>query len=324
MPQASKALGDLSGALKVFEEVLASERGGFLSQTAAANALSRCYRKVGDLGRAVSVGEASLLRLRGAGLAGIDEEFQLVATLAAAYFERGSVAYATRLCREVIQKAEESDSAPARAAIYWNASVRQSESGDPVGALPLSRRALAVLDQAEQFGNLSRLRAQLAVMQLQLDPPEIEEATAGLEQAAAEIGGVGGSAVDRARTTFHLARAKYMALDYDAARALAERASSDSAGLAPTIHADSLALLGQLDAVAGNLGGARAHYQRAAMTLAAAGEVMDRQTAQLWLDLASLLESVDLAPEALDAYRRSAASSGLRPSATRAGSRHLV
>jgi hypothetical protein len=190
----------------------------------------------------------------------------------------------------------------------------QAEGGDPASALPLAQRALALLIEADHLANVTRLRAQLAVMQLQLDPPELEEATAGLERAAAEFEALGGSAVDRARTTFHLAKARFLAHDFEAARQLADQASAASEGLAPALAADALALTGQLEAAKGDVDAAKHYFQRAALTLAAVGEAMDRQTAQLWLDLATLLDSVGMAAEAIDAYRRSAASTGMRPS----------
>ena len=51
-------------------------------------------------------------------------------------------------------------------------------------------------------------------------------------------------------------------------------------------------------------------YQKAVHRLSAIGA--DQSAAQLWFDLADLLEGVGLTEDALDAYRRAAASSGLR------------
>lgn len=320
---ALEVVGDTEAALDMLESILADEFATPTMQLRAATALSRCYREAGDLGRAISAGESVLSRMAALQLDRTDEALQLVATVAAAYFGRGDVTYAARLCRRALEHADETNSPSARAAIYWNASIMQSERGDAAGALPLAERALTLLVESDHLANVTRLRAQLAVIQLQLDPPELDEATAGLERAAAELEALGGSVVDRARTVFHLAKAKFLGRDLMAARQLADQARAASAGIAPTIAADAWALLGQVEMDEGSLLGAKECYQQAALTLAAAGEAMDRHTAQLWLDLASLLESVGLSAEALDAYRRSAASTGMRPSHARTSHRVL-
>lgn len=317
---ALEATGDVIGALDVLETVIDSDAIGVTSRAIAAVSLSRCYRETGDLGRAIAIGESTLALLAAQGLDGTDEAVRLASTVAAAYFERGDVTYAVRLCRKAVEQAEASSSPAARASAYWNASIMQSEGGDPASALPLARRALALLEESDHHAHIGRLKAQLAVIQMQVDPPELAEAINGLEQAAADFEMTGGSAVDRTRVTFHLAQAHFLAGDLGQARTLANKATCSDAG-APRTKADAYALLGQVDAAEGDVAGARENYRRAVLTLAVAGEAMDRQTAQLWLDLASLLESVGLETAALDAYRRSAASSGLRPSSSRSSTR---
>ena len=310
---ALEVVGRTEEAMDALEGLLADTGTTTGVRVRAATALSRCYRESGDLGRAISIGETTLTDLAGIGLDGTDEALQLVATVAAAYFQRGDTTYAARLCRQAVTRSDEANSPSARAALYWNASVMRSETGDTAGALPLAERALALLTEADNLANASRLRAQLAIMQLQLDPPDVAEATAGLERALAELEATGGLAVDRARVSFYLAKARFLAGDREEADRLAGDALAVAESLAPVLTADILAFLGQLEAARGDVDAARATFQRAALTLAGAGETMDRQTAQLWLDLATLLESVGEAEEALDAYRRSAASTGLRP-----------
>ncbi|GAA4702644.1 helix-turn-helix transcriptional regulator [Nocardioides conyzicola] len=309
--------GDLRAALDVLQTVLVADVASPATRVRAATSLSRCYREVGDLDRAIAVGESILAELATQDLDHTDEALQLLATVAAGYFERGDVEHAASMCRRGVTLVDESNSPTARASLYWNASVMQSEAGDTVGALPLAEKALALLEEADHQSNVTRMRAQLAVMQLQLDPPEIESATAALERAAAEFDALGGSAVDRARTTFHLAKAKFLGQDLGEARRLALQARAVAQDLSPRLTADSLVLLGQIDAADDDLDAARERFQQAALELAAAGEAMDRHTAQLWLDLAHLLESVDMPDAALDAYRRSAASTGLRPQRVR-------
>lgn len=318
---ALEATGDLEGALDALEAIQRDETSTPSARLRAAISLSRCYRESGDLNRAIAVGESVLDGIADSDLARTDEALQLVATVAAAHFSRGDVTYAARLCRRAIEVADEASSPGARAAIYWNASIMQSERGDAAGALPLAEKALALLAETDHLASINRLRAQLAVIQLELDPPALTEAAAGLERAAAEFEALGGSAVDRARTVFYLAKVRFLEGDLGGARALADQALGAATDLAPRLAADCLTLLGQVAMAEGHADGAREHYQRAVLTLAAAGDSMDRQTAQLWLDLAGLLESVGMAAEALDAYRRSAASTGMRPSHARTSTR---
>lgn len=312
--RALEVTGDTDGALDTLETIHKDDTSSPSARLGAAISLSRCYRESGDLNRAIAIGESVLDDVADSPLERTDEAIQLAATVAAAYFSRGDVTYAARLCRQAIAHADEANSPTARASVYWNASIMQSERGDAAGALPLAETALRLLTEADHLASMARLRAQLAVIQLQLDPPALAEARAGLEQAATELEALGGSAVDRARTVFYLAKVRFLEGDLVEARATALEAIEATSDLSPRLTADGLALLGRIDAAEGDHTGARQHYQRAALALASAGEAMDRQAAQLWLDLASLLQSVGLAEEALDAYRRSAASTGMRPS----------
>ena len=75
-------------------------------------------------------------------------------------------------------------------------------------------------------------------------------------------------------------------------------------------EAEARSLEGQTYAAEGDMAQAARAYQQAVLVLSAIGA--DRGAAQLWFDLADLLDQVGLADEARDAYRRAAASTGLR------------
>ena len=79
---------------------------------------------------------------------------------------------------------------------------------------------------------------------------------------------------------------------------------------APTLAADAQSLSGQIAAARGDTEGAKAAYRRAVFFLTGVGA--DRDAAQLWFELADLLEDVGDVDAARDAYRSAAASSGLR------------
>ena len=86
-------------------------------------------------------------------------------------------------------------------------------------------------------------------------------------------------------------------------------------------YAEARALEGQTYAAEGDMTTAARTYQEAVLLLSAIGA--DRGAAQLWFDLAGLLDEVGQAEAARDAYKRAAASTGLRTS-TSSPTRTLV
>jgi tetratricopeptide (TPR) repeat protein len=79
---------------------------------------------------------------------------------------------------------------------------------------------------------------------------------------------------------------------------------------APIVAADAKALEGQSFAAAGRVDEAVTAYREAVLVLTSIGS--DRGAAQLWFELAGLLEEVGDLDAARDAYKSAAASTGLR------------
>jgi len=309
---AREALRDRNGAIDDLEALADDEDLPLAELAPVATSLVRCFREAGDLSTAITVGEKAHARLLDAGLGSGDETLELVSTIASAYFERGDAFYAVRLLTKASSQAEEGGSPAGRAAVYWNRSVMQSEQGDTWGALSLARRALTLLREADRLGNEPRLRAQIATMQLELDPPQVEDAVRTLDEVLREFEVLGASGPDRARLAFQLARAHSISGDLVAARRHADEARILSHEVDPVQEAEAHALLGRLDTVEDQHDSARSHYQQAALALALAGEDLDRHAAHLWFDLADMLESVGATREAMDAYKRGAAATGHR------------
>ena len=107
-----------------------------------------------------------------------DEAVQLAVTMAAAYYVRGDIGQAVRVCRKAMAKAETLESPVARASAYWNASVFEAGRGAVRDAIPLAQRALALLAEGQDARNLAGLRTHLGIMQLRMDPPQVDEAQA--------------------------------------------------------------------------------------------------------------------------------------------------
>lgn len=307
--RALESLGRLGEAIDVHEQLLAAHPDGEFALSCGI-ALSRCYRESGDLGRAINVGERLLTTVADRGLSGADERVQLTVTVAAAYHEQGDVAYAVRLCRKAIAVAEESGSPRSRAAAYWNASVIELEAGEVDGAVSLANRALGLLGEEADGRNLACLRSQLGIMQMQLDPPQLEEAQANLRAAGDQMAFSGASSIDRLRNDLALARAALMSGDpmraQDMAADVFDRARPD----APLLAADARSLQGQALAASGDIDAAAALYKDAVHIMTGVGA--DREAAQLWLELATQLETVGEDEAARQAYRSAAASAGLR------------
>lgn len=307
--RAFEALGRYDAAIVALEELVeaSASNGLFLP---ALIALSRCHRETGELTLAIEVGESALEALREGGIDGGDESVRLAVTVAAAYFERGDVGHAVRMALRAVDQAERLGSPQAQAAAYWNASAFESGRGNPAAAIPLAERAIALLSLGEDRRNLARLRAQLGVMLLALDPPRAEDAADHLGAARHDLSESSASVVDLAHCDLGLARAWLVSGDSTRAAQLAADVRASCQEIAPAVAADAASLLGQIELTQGDLARAGEYYRDAVRLLT--GTDQDRRAAQLWLDLGAQLEELGDADSARDAYRRAAVATGLQ------------
>jgi tetratricopeptide (TPR) repeat protein len=307
---ALEAVGELDGAILALEKLTATPPYD-LAWLRGLIALSRCYREAGDLGLAIDVGERATATIDEQGLSGLNEAMQLTLTVAAAYFERGDVGHAVRLCKQTIARADEYDSATARGSAYWNASVMASRQGSVPEALALARKAIGCLEQDSDTRNIARLRTEMAHMQLRMDPPQAQEAMKNLELAARELDWSSASPMDKADNQLIMARANLLLGHVESAAEQAANSYGISRDQAPLSAAEALVLRGQIVASQGNTEEATSLYREAILILSGVGA--DRMAAELWFELGGLLQDVGEAAAALDAYRRAAASTGLTP-----------
>jgi tetratricopeptide (TPR) repeat protein len=250
-------------------------------------ALSRCHRERGDVATGIRVGEEALQRLTEGGGQWSDSTVMLGATILAAYYSRGDLAYASQFAQALIERAEAIGSPRALMAAYWNAAFVAESRGEFETALKLSERAIAFLSEENDPRNLSRLRAAYALFLVTARPEEAERAREVLQRAEQELEASSASTVDlawcitvQARTELALGR------PVDAA-ALARRATEllqNTAGLALanayTVLGEARARLGQRD--------------EAMIALSQAVEYLEkmeahRPAARTWFDLAELL-----------------------------------
>jgi len=307
--RALEGQGNTDDAILELEPLVASTEIGIF-WIKCAIALSRCYRDSGDLNKAVEVGERVMASLEGSPLDSCDEAVQMAVTLAAAYYERGDAGQAVRTCRKAVTKAERLDSPKARASAYWNASMMEAFQGSVANAVPLAQRALALLAEGNDSRNVARLRTALGSMQLQLNPPEVTAAHVQLTQAARELEASSAGPIEIARNDLALARAMLLRGELAEAVALSTGAFGAASNVAPLLAADAKSLQGQVSAELGHAEEAKRSYLEAVMVLTGVGA--DRGAAQLWFELAGLLEDVGDFDSARDAYRSAAASTGLK------------
>ena len=307
--RALEGQGNLDDAILALEPLVAAKSSGVL-QIRAAIALCRCYRESGDLNAAIEMGERVVTDVEGSRLDSCDEAVQLTVTLAGAYYLRGDLSHAVRICRKAIAKAETLASPTARAAAYWNASVFELERGSVADAVPLAERALSLLSEGQDSRNLARLRSEVGTMQLELETPDVAEARRNLEQAHEEMVWSSASTVDLTRNGLALARAHYLDGNMTTAERMCAEICADVTADSPIVAASALALAGQVSVARGDADSAKASYRKAVLLLTGAGA--DREAAQLWFELADLLEDVGDVEAAREAYRSAAASTGLR------------
>lgn len=305
---AAEAQGELHQAIKLLQPLCASPVHD-LAWLRSTIVLCRCYREAGELDTAVQLGEAALASASAQGLDGVLETVQLSLSMVAAHYERGDTSLAIRLCEQVIEASERQHSPEARASAYWNASILESHEGRLDSALALAGRALAAFEAGEDSRSLGRIRTQLGILLLRGQDPAPEEARRTLQQASRELEWSSASQVDRADNLIAQARSAFLLGDYDEARQHLEKATELAGGRSPRVSAEALALHGQIAMRAGRTDEARDRYREAIHEFSSAGS--DRSAAQLWFELAELLDEVSDYRESAEAYRRAAASTGL-------------
>ena len=307
--RALEGQANLDDAILELEPLVYSRNGGVL-RIKSAIALCRCYRDSGDFSQAIEVGERVLGQLASSPLDATDESVQMAVTLAGAYYFRGDIGQAVRICRKAVAKAETLDSTVARASAYWNASVFESERGSIGNAVVMAERALALMAEGQDARNLARMRSMVGSMQLELDPPAITEAHVHLDKAAEELPWCSASPVEIADNELARARAFLLEGEMERAEEICLATFEVANSEAPQLAANARSIIGQIQASRGDAEGAKTSFRQAVFFLTGAGA--DRDAAQLWFELADLLEDVGDLDAARDAYRSAAASTGLR------------
>jgi tetratricopeptide (TPR) repeat protein len=308
---ALEAVGRLQEAIGVLEPLREQSDPGSPKWMRTVIALVRCYREVGDLDRAVDLGEAALAALAELGLRESDDGIRVAVTLLSAYFERGDVARAVYLAEDAVDRAERAGSPQSLAAAYWNASQLIAHRGDVAGALSYAERAVALQGEGEDERLLARARLAHANVLLRQDAPEVPVALDLLDRAEKALQSGGGSRVDLACVAVERARAHFVAGDFAQAVDLADRAL-DLFGGEPSLYAAyAYVVHGRVAALTGDVRSAIGRYRQAVAVLTGAGA--GRRAAQVWTELAGLFDEAGDTAHARDAYRAATACLGMSP-----------
>jgi tetratricopeptide (TPR) repeat protein len=250
-------------------------------------ALSRCLRERGDLAACIKAGEDALERLAEGGGQWSDAMVMLGATVLAAYYFRGDLAYANQLAQTLIERAETIGTPRALMAAYWNAGLVAESRGEFETALKLAERAIALLGEEDDPRNLSRLRTAYAWFLMTARPERTEKAREVLFKAERELEASSASTVDMAWCLTIQARAE-LALERPLeAAVLAKRATELLKETAGHAIAQAYTVLGEACERLGRREEAVTAMSQAVDYL----EKMEahRPAARTWFDLAELL-----------------------------------
>jgi transcriptional regulator with XRE-family HTH domain len=311
---ATEASGRVLEAIELLEEVsphLDTERTQ--SEWIGAQAsLCRCYKDIGDLNRAIDVGENAIQRVNGT----VNEEIAMLAiSLGGAYYERGDLQTASMVLDRVLKYAETVGSYRARGGALWNSSLVAAAENRLDDALTLAERALALFGESDNTRNLGRLRVAYAWLLLQSSVDDVPAIRRVLLHAQLDLE-VEGSVVDVAACRTELAMCALLEGDFDEATRLAAKAQEAlkdepvvEAARAAVIIGQVMILTGRVSAGIDVLRGAAADLERASAR---------REAARVWRELAELATYFDCEDIAREALASAVAVLGITPGSVRA------
>lgn len=194
--------GDISQAVALLEEALASSALGPGDASAAANALGRSYVAEGRFDDAFAVFE----RFLGEARARNDhfDEVRFALLLANAYIDHGDYGRAHATLGEVLDIAQRTIDPRLRASLYWSQSRAHLSQGEAERAAEYAQLALATLRASEQTLEAARALALLAYIENDRGNPQ---AALELVDEGEPIVAAAGESADAAMFTIERARA---------------------------------------------------------------------------------------------------------------------
>ena len=315
--------GRLTEAVRMYEDCV---RSGILDPAhsvslAVTQGWCRCLFELGELYRAIEVGNRALEELGQLGAEDSEQSIQLLATVAAAWYELGELRQAENLLNEGLERASRVKSPLARAAIIWNASLVASERGRFLEALELADEALSAFRHGTDRRLLGMVLTTRGYTLLRTDPPRAAEAVEVLTEAMTVLSDVPDK-VQRAYALTDLSRAHLELGDIGAAISAAERARELLGPSARLEYGRATVALASAVNAQGDLEHARQLFTEAATILGALGA--SRSAARAWVELATTLSDRGDLPGAVAAFLQAAVSLNLVDGPASAGAaRHV-
>jgi transcriptional regulator with XRE-family HTH domain len=307
--RAAERLGALDSALADLEWLAArtslSDRVG---RTAVLNGLCRTLYQLGDLTRAIEIGEQAARSCAEDPAVDPDRATELASTLVYCYLERGDYAMAHARAERLIEGAELVGSLRARAAAYWNAGLVAEARGDLETAQHHTQQALALYSASDLARHLASVRVDCAYVMLRSPEPDHVRAAELLREALDQLRDVAGP-IDVAKAEAELARCHLMAGDASAASVVARTALERLGSSLPLEQASMMVVCAYAELASGERAAALRTCRRAADVLAACEP--SRRSATVWCELARLMALAGEADAAVAAYDRAAAAVGI-------------
>lgn len=307
LARALEARGFLGAASQEYERLVqeAISAPNYIASLSVIISWCRCLYEMGELTRVTEVGGAALKRLDQLDAWHSDTAIELLATVAAAFFELGEVNQAQRLLQEGKERAERMGSARARAAVLWNSSQLASESGLHREALELAEEALAYYQHGGDQRARGRLLSAYGYLLLRQEPPRPDEARRVLEDALRDLTQTG-RGFDRGYVLTELSRAHQMLGDYPRALETARQSLAELGPEATLEQARAQTALASALAATGEAEAARETFTQAARSLTAIKAT--RQAARAWVELGNTLADAGEPVAAVEAFRNATAS----------------
>jgi tetratricopeptide (TPR) repeat protein len=305
MAQALQRLGRLQEAADIYERCMRAA----LDDPAQAASIQvflgwcRCLYELGELLHAAEVGTAALNEIDAVKAQESELAIQLIATVAAVWYELGDLRQAERLLDEGLDRASRVKSPTARGAILWNASTLAYEKHRYQEALELADEALNIFQGGSDQRSVGRLLTTRGYFLLRADVPRPREALDALTQALGKFSD-SGDPVDVGYALTELSHAHLALGEVEEAIRAAEESRRHLGGIAQLEHARATMALAVALQERGELGRARELYAEAASVLEDIGAT--RHAARAWVELAHALADSGDVQGALAAHDRAA------------------
>lgn len=306
---ATEACGDLDEAIRILVGLRDRDTDPLTDEKriASALALSRCYRDRGDTEAAIAVAEEEIARMIEGGWT--DHLIELGSTLLSSYYGRGDLLRAQQFAAELLVAAESLRTPRAIIAANWNAANLAEISGRGEEALSLIERAWAVRSEYGDVRNRARLRVAYAEVRLRVRPQEAAACREQLLRAERELRETSASSLDLADCLHYLALAEVELGHAEEAVGFALKAMEANGDTSTELRAELEVLLGQAYLMLDRKNDAASAIRSATAVLI--NEPQTKGTAETWLTVAAVLQSMGDHEESRMAYQRAMECSGV-------------